>query len=162
MNKRFGFAAAAYFAVWAAVAGAVAYGILQAGYSAWIAVASALLLVAFLSGSLAYIAHGRRLRLEGKEPPSFFQFLFFPPGFPKFKEAAPRFEHFVVGIAAVITGVFFVFCGVALAVDAEWSRISQPVLVASICMVLAGTGALFLYLAWRLFAFSRKPPANVA
>jgi hypothetical protein len=154
MNRRLAFALAAYLTLWAAVAGGIIYGILQAGYPGWIAVVSAFLLFAFVNGSLAYLARVRRLKLEGKEPPPYLRFLFFPEGFPKFKEHAPRADHVFVGIAAAITGLFFMFCGVALAFGAEWSRISQPIMLACICVVLAGLGALFLYFAWRCFTFS--------
>jgi hypothetical protein len=162
MNKRLGFALAAYLAIWVSVAAGIVYGIVQAGYPAWVAVVSAFLLFVFVNGSLAYTARARRLRLEGKEPPPYFKFLFFPQGFPKFKEQAPKFDHFLVGIAAAITGLFFLFCGAGLAFGADWSRISQPMLVASICLVLAGIGAVFLYFAWRAFAFTRTRPTNVA
>jgi hypothetical protein len=162
MDKRSRFAFAAYLALWAAAAGGIIYGMLWAGYSAWVAVPSAFLLFLFLNGSLAYRARVRQLRLEGKEAPSYLQFLFFPQGSPKFKEPAPRSTHLLVGIAAALTGLFFMFCGVALAFDAEWSRISNPILAASICMVLVGLGALFLYLAWRLVAFRTRPRTNVA
>jgi hypothetical protein len=162
MNKRLSVALAAYLALWAAIAGGIIYGIVRVGYPEWLAVVCAFLLFAFVNGSLAYGARVRQLRLEGKEPPPYLRSLFFPQGFPKFTEQAPRADHFFVGIAAAVTGLFFVFCGVALAFDAEWSRISQPIMVASICAVLAGLGAGFLYLAWRLFAFSRRPPTHVA
>jgi hypothetical protein len=162
MNRRLAFALAAYLAMWASVAAGIVYGIVQTGYPAWVAVVSAFLLFVFVNGSLAYTARARQLRLEGKEPPPYFKFLFFPQGFPKLKEQAPKFDHFLVGIAAAVTGLFFLFCGAGLAFGADWSRISQPILVASICLVLAGIGAVFLYLAWRAFAFTRTPPTNVA
>jgi hypothetical protein len=160
MNKRLGLAA--YLALWAAVAGGVIYGIVRAGYSTWVAVAGAFLLFVFVNGSLAYRARVRQLRIEGKEVPRYLQYLFFPQGLPKFKQEAPRSTHLLVGIAAAFTGTFFVFCGVALAFDAEWSRISQPLLVAAICIVLTSIGVAFLYLAWRLLSFGRRSPTNVA
>jgi hypothetical protein len=161
MNKRLGFALAAYLAIWASVAAGLVYAIVHAGYPMWVAVVSAFLLFVFVNGSVAYRARVRQLRLEGKQTPPYVKFLLFPQGFPKFKEQAPKFDHFLVGIAATITGLFFLFCGAGLAFSADWSRISQPLLVASICLVLAGIGTLFLYLAWRAFAFTRTPPTNV-
>jgi protein-S-isoprenylcysteine O-methyltransferase Ste14 len=103
--------------------------------------------------------------MEGQDPPPYFQYLFFPRGVPKLKELreeAPRSTHLLVSIAAALTGVFFLFCGVALAFDADWSRISQPLLAAAICTVLGGVGAAFIYLAWRLLSFGRRLPTNVA
>ncbi len=152
----------AYLAVWVAVTGGVIYGIVRAGYSAWVAAGSALLFFFFVNASLAYWARVRPLRLEGKDTPSFLQFLFFPRGLPKYKEPAPRSTHFLVGIAALLTGGFLTFCGVALAFDAEWSRIEHPILAASICMALVCVGVLFLYLAWRLLVFGTKARSHVA
>jgi hypothetical protein len=165
MNKRLCVALAAYVALWMAVAGAVIYSVVRAGYSAWIAVACAYLLFLFVNGSLAYRARARQFRIEGEEPPPYFQYLFFPDGVPKlrdFKEEAPKSTHLLVGIAVALTGVFFLLCGVALAFDADWSRISQPLLAAAICIVLGSIGAAFLYLAWRLLSFGRRLPPNVA
>jgi hypothetical protein len=160
MNKRL--ALALYLTVWAVVAGGLIYGVVRSGYSVWVAVASALMLFIFVNGSLAYRARVRQLKMEGGKPPPYLQYLFFPQGVPKHKEDAPRSTHLLVGGAAAVTGVFFVFCGVALAFDAEWSRISQPLLAVAICLVLAGIGIAFLYLAWRLLAFGRRCSANVA
>ena len=126
-------------------------------YPLWAAVAAAYLLFLFLNGSLAYRSVSRRLTIEGKKPPPYLQYIFLPTGIPKFKEEAPRSTHVFVGVAALVTGAFFVFCGVALAFDAEWSRIAHPFVPAAICLFLAGIGAAFLYVAWRLFAFRRLP-----
>jgi hypothetical protein len=155
-------ATAAYLAFWAAVAGGIIYGIVQAGYATWVGVVFAFLLFAVANGSLAYRARVRQLNLEGKELPSYFHYLIFPQGSPKFKEAAPRFDHFLAGMVAALVGLFLLFCGVALAFDAEWSHVSQPILVASVCVIIAGIGASLLYFAWRCFGFTRKQPTNVA
>ena len=162
MTMRLRLALAVYLALWAAVAGGMIYGVVRVGYSAWVAVAFAFLLFVFVNGSLANRARVRQLRLEGKEPPRYLQYLFFPRGSPNFKQEAPRSTHLLVGVATALTGAFFVFCGVALAFDAEWSRISQSHLVAAICILLASIGAAFLYLSWRLLSFGKKSPANVA
>jgi len=162
MNKRLALATAAYLAFWAAIAGGIIYGVARGGYPSWVGAVCAFVLFAFVNGSLAYRARVRQLTSEGKQAPSYFRYLLFPQGSPQFKDAAPRFEHFLVGIASALIGLFLFFCGVALAFDAEWSRISQPVLVASICVSIAGIGALFLYLAWRCLSSIRKQPANVA
>ena len=162
MNTRLRLAIAAYSALWAAIAGSIIYGVMRAGYSALVGVTAAFLAFIFVNGSLAYVARARQLRREGKEPPRYFHYLFLPQGVPKFREEAPRSTHVLVGVAAALTGVFFLFCGVALALDGDWSRVSQPLLVATICIVLAGIGVAFLYLAWRLLSFGGKSHANVA
>jgi len=56
MSTRLRIALAAYLALWAAIAGGIIYGTVQAGYSAWVAVASAFLLFLFVNGSLAWIS----------------------------------------------------------------------------------------------------------
>lgn len=156
MSTRLRIALAAYLTLWAAIAAGVIYGVVRTGYSSWVAVVSTFLLFVFVNGLLAYRARARQLRLEGQEPPRYLQYLFFPQGRPKFKEEAPRSTHLLVGVPATLTGIFFMFCGVALAFDAQWSRISQPFLAAAICIVLTSLGAVFLYLAWRLLSFGKK------
>lgn len=155
MNRRI--ALALYLAIWAAIVIGVIWYMTQVGYSLWAAVVAAYLLFAFLNGSLAYRSLARRLRLEGKRPPPYLRYLFFPEGIPKFKKEAPRSTHVFVGIAALITGAFFVFCGVALTFDAEWSRIAHPLVAVGICLGVTSIGGAFLYLALRLFRFARLP-----
>ncbi len=155
MNKRT--ALTLYFALWIAIVTGAIWCMIQVGYPLWAAVVAAYLLFVFLNGSLSYGSVARRMRLEGKRPPPYLQYLFLPKGIPKFKEEAPRSTHVFVGVAAVLTGVSFVFCGVALILDAEWSRIPHPLVAAAICLGVTSIGAAFLYLAWRLFAFRRLP-----
>lgn len=162
MNRRLRFALAAYLALWATIGGSVIYGIVHAGYSASLAVVFSSLLFVCVNGSFAYRARSRQLRSQGEQPPTYLQYLFFPRGFPKLKQEASKSTHLLVGIAAALLGVFFVFCGVALAFDAEWSRISQPFLAVAFCIVLASMGAAFLWLAWRLLSFARQPRVDVA
>jgi len=151
--------ATAYLTLWAIVTIGIVYFAVHAGYP-WVAVICAYLLFVFLNGTLAYKARSHQLKLQGKDPPPYSRYLFVPSGFPRFKQEAPRFAHMVVGIAAAITGAFFVFCGVALALDAEWSRILNPILVAAICLVPTGIGGVLLYLAWRIL-ISGKRSTNV-
>ncbi len=155
MKKRF--ALTLYLALWAALAAGVIFGMSRAGIPIWAAIVCAHLLFIFVNGSLSYRSRTGRLKLEGKKASSYLQYLFFPNGIPKFNTEATKSECLFVGVAAALTGVFFVFCGVALTVDAEWSRIPDPFIAAAISLVLAGIGAAFLYLAWRLFAFKRLP-----
>ncbi len=161
MSTRLILGLTAYLSLWAAIAAGIIYGTVQAGYSVWAGGILAFLIFLFLNGSLAYRAKVRKMRSEGKEPPQYFQYIFFPQGRPKIKEAAPSSTHVLAGVAAAAIGLFLLFCGIALALSAQWSRISAPVLAATLCAVLAGIGALFLYFAWRCFVFVRKP-TNVA
>lgn len=155
MNKRI--ALTTYLALWVVLSAGVIYGVIRAGYPLWAALASAYLLFVFLNGSLAYLIRARLLRLEGKKAPPYLKYIFFPKGIPKFKEEAPRSAHVFAGVTVSLAGAFFVFCGVALSFDAEWSRISQPFIVAAVCLGFTCIGALFLYLAWRIFSYRGIP-----
>lgn len=160
MNKRL--VLTLYLALWAAVAGSLMYGTIRAGYSIWAATGFAFFLFFFVNGSLSYWGLVRRLKIEGREPPGYFRYLFFPKGLPKAKGPAPRSTHLLVGVAATATGAFFSFCGIALAFNIPWLLTDHPLFGASVCIVLAGIGGVFLYAAWRLFSFAKESSANVA
>lgn len=158
-----------YITLWLAVASGVIYGIVVIGTSAglalrysfglaWIVVT---LLFVFVNGSVAYRYRSRLLRLEGKTPPPYLQYIFFRNGFDNFKKElspknlkneAPRLLQIIVGILTAITGMFFVGFGVGLALDAEYSRIQQPIQAALVFMAIASIGVALLYLAWKMIA----------
>jgi len=158
-----------YITLWVAVASGVIYGIVVIGTSAglalrysvglgWIVVA---LLFLFVNGSVAYRFRSRLLRLEGKTPPPYLQYIFFRKGFDNFKKElspknlkneAPRSLQIIVGILTAITGMFFVGCGVALALDAEYSHIQHPIQAILSFMPIASIGCALLYLAWKMMA----------
>jgi hypothetical protein len=150
MNKRF--ALTLYLAVWAGISAGVIFGITRAGYPLWAAVSIAYLLFMILNGSLAYIFFARRRRLEGNEVPSYLRYIFLGSGTRKYKEGADRFTHLLVGVAAALLGAFLVFCGGALAMRVDWARMPHPFIGTAMCLVLAGIGVAFLYVAWRCFA----------
>lgn len=127
----------------------------------WLALLVVYLAFFFLNGALAYLHRSRLLRLEGREPPTYWRYLF-SGAVPNFKDEAPKPLQVVVGIAAAIGGVFFVACCVALAHDAEFSRIPHPIFVAVFCFVLAGLGATLLYVGWRLIAPKKVSPKDAA
>lgn len=155
MNKRS--ALALYLMVWAVVSEGVIFGMTQAGYPLWAALVFACLFFLLLNGSIAYRHRARQLNLEGKEAPPFLQYILLPKGSPKVEAEVLRYTHLLVGVLASLLGVFLVFCGVALAFDAKWSRIPDPLIAATLCLIPAGIGAALLYLAWRLFSFRRLP-----
>ena len=159
MNKRV--ALTLYLALWAALSAGVISGMTWAGCPFWIALPSAYLIFMLLNGSLAYRFRARQLKREGKEAPSYLRYLFLGRRIFRLTDDAPLSTHRFVGAAAALAGAFFVFCGVALALHGEWSLVSHPFIAASICLILAGIGAAFLYFAWRLFTY-RKPPDDAA
>ncbi len=153
---------AAYLAFWAAIAASVTYAVIRAGYSMWVGVGSAFVLFQISNGTLAYRIRAHRLRQEGKTPPPhLLQYIFFPRGAATLNDEAPKSIQYLVSLAAALLGAFFVFCGVALAIDADWSRISYPILAVAICVILGSIGAAILYGAWRILAASMKTPSDV-
>ena len=156
MNKHV--ALVSYFALWAAIAAGIVYGIVGAGYSVWRAAAVVYLLFFFLNGSMAYWARSRLLRREGREPPPYLQYLLFPNGAPKPKEEAPKLIQIIVGVVATLGGVFFVGCGGALFLDTDYSRINHPEVAAIIEIVLVGIGVALFYVGWRCIAPGNRPP----
>ena len=155
MNKRA--AITSYLLLWLAIAVAVTWGMVGTGCPLWVALVSVYFLFVFANGSLAYSVRARRLRAEGKSPPPFLQYLWNPTGVSMTKEKAPKSAHVLASIAAALTGAFFSYCGIALAYDAEWSRITHPVIAATICLALIGMGVALFYLAWRLIAATNRP-----
>ena len=150
MNKRV--ALTLYLGLWTGLSIGVIFGMTRFGYPLWAAAICAYLLFMFLNGALAYLHRSRQLKREGEEAPAYLRYLCIPRGFPKYTQEAPASTHALVGLAAAVAGLFFAFCGVALALDANWSQLQHPFIVIAICSTLAGIGAAFLYLAWRLFA----------
>ena len=150
-----------YIALWAVAVGGIIYWMRSSGYSLLVAVTCAYFLSVFVNNSITYIGHVRRFRSEGKKPIRYFRYLLFPGDISKLKEEAPRSIHLLVGIVALVAGLLFVFCGIALAFDAEWSRITNPFMAVALCFIPGGIGVVLLYTAWRLFAFRGRSQSNV-
>lgn len=159
MNKHL--AVTLYLALWVAFSAIVIYGMYHAGLPLWASLGTAYFLFVFLNGTLAYRFRVKQLRSMGKEAPPYLKYIFLPKGAKTFKDKAPRSTHIITAIAAALMGAFFMFCGVALSVDAEWSHIKQPLIAASLCLGLIAIGAFFLYLAWRIFS-SRETENDTA
>ena len=159
MNKRAPLIS--YLVGWALVAGCAIFAASRSGLPVWPVVVVLLLAFFVVNNALAYTAVSRRCRANGAQPPSYLNFLFRGLRSIKLNEAAPSATHVLVSAIAAALGGFLIFCGVALAVNATWSRITHPLVVASICLAPAVIGALCLWVAWRVFA--RRPHAsNVA
>ena|SRR5690348_8196833 len=159
MNKRA--LLISYLITWTLIAGCAILAAAHAGLSVW-PVAVVLLFAFFLvNNALAYASVSRRCRADGAQPPSYLSFLFRGVRSTKLNEAAPPATHVLVSAIAAVFGGFLIFCGVALAVDATWSRITHPLVVASICVAPVVIGALCLWVAWRVFA-RRRHASNVA
>lgn len=163
MNKHMAVAVGIYLTIWAVMAAGIIYGFVLAGYPWWLGLVATYFLFFFGGSSLAYMLRARQNRLEGREPPPYLTYLFFPQGVPKFKDIeAPKFIQVIVGIVAALGGVFFVGCGAALAFSAEYSRMPHPIVAVIICFVLVGIGVALTYVGWRLIAPEKRPPNDAA
>jgi len=151
-----------YLAAWAALLLGVIYWLRKSGVPVWAGIVGAWLLFMLVNGTLAYKARALRLRSEGKQAPSYFRYVFFPTGAPKFKDEAPTSTHYLVGVIALVAGAFLVFCGVGLAVSAQWSRMPHPIAAMGLCLIPSSIGVALLYFAWRCFAVRSSSSRNVA
>lgn len=140
-----------YLAAWALFAGWVILTAVRDGWPIWAVVGGILLLFVLANNALAYTSVSRSLRAEGKQPPSRFAFLTRGLRAARLNEVAPPSLHVLVSALAAGFGGFLVFCGVALALDADWSGAPHPVMIAVICAVPVATGAGCLWTAWRVF-----------
>ena len=159
MNKRA--LLISYLATWVLIAGCVIFAAAHAGLMVWPVVVALLLAFFLVNNALAYTSVSRRYRAGGARPPSYLGLLFRGVRFTKLHEAAPPATHVLVSAIAAVFGGFLIFCGVALAVDAAWPRITHPLVAASICVAPVVIGALCLWVAWRVFA-RRSHTSNVA
>ena len=156
MNKRA--LLISYLVAWALIASCAIFAATHAGLPVWPVVMGLLLAFFLVNSALAYTAVQRRCRADGTQSPSYLSFLFRGLRFTKLNEAAPAAAHVLVSAIAAVFGGFLIFCGVALAADATWSRLTHPLVVASICLAPVVIGILCLWVAWRVF--SRRTHAS--
>jgi hypothetical protein len=64
-----------YFFFWICFAAAIVFFGSSFGHSPWLMVGIALLVIFFVSGSIAHYVLSWKLRRDGKQPPSYFEFL---------------------------------------------------------------------------------------
>jgi hypothetical protein len=152
MNARVSLAL--YFVVWVGIAAAVIYLATALGYSLWLAAALAYLLFILVNGSLAYVFRARQLKREGKQPPSYLLYLFFPRGIRHTVEV-PRPLRLCLGVIVSVGGGVFV-AGSALALtDANFSRMPHPLAAVAMLLVL---GIAFAYVGVRLIIVENDEP----
>ena len=139
---------ALYFAVWAAVAAGLIYLVTDAGHPFWIAATLAYLLFWIGNGSLIYVFRARQLRREGKQPPSYLMYLFFPKGVRR-TVTVPGPLRVLLGILISLGGALFVVVGLILA-GSEFSSMPHPIGAGAMVLVLLVLGAAFVYVGSRL------------
>ena len=155
-----------YVAAWATVLISVVFALNFAGVSLWLSLVLAYLLFVILNGSIAYRYRAHKLRLEGKQPPSYFTYLFFPSRFQS-TVRVPRLIRVVLGIIVSLGGVLFLLMDVVLSLHLELSKVPHPIGTIILLLILALLGAGFLYVGVRLLImnddemlFKRSRPSS--
>ena len=150
MKRHLVFAAyIAYIGFWLVVASAAIYfgGVL--GLPWWKMFLVAYLLFFVVNGSLGYVYMSRRLESEGKAPPSYLFYLFFPKGVPF--SNVPLFR-IPLGVVIFLGGLSSIALSVALVLNPPERTLS---VVASIVFLLVA-GGLFMYMGAHLFRFTER------
>ena len=148
---------AIYVVFWAAVAGLVVIFMTRAGYSLWFAAVVAYLLFIFLNGSLAYRFRARQLRREGKQPPSYLAYLFFPKGL-RHTVAVPRLVRILLGVIIAVGGVLFVIGAALMLKELEFSSMLHPIRTIAAVGVLIVLGSVFAIVGFRLIIVENDEP----
>jgi membrane protein implicated in regulation of membrane protease activity len=148
-----------FIGVWGAIAVAVIYFASVTGYSFWVGAAVACALFFLVNGSVAYRFRARQLRQQGKEPPPFLVYLFYPKPI-NFKErvALPRPFRVLLGIVILIGGAFLVLTGTVLLFTLDLSKVPHPVGAVIALVVLASVGVGSLYVGVRLVVMKNDEP----
>lgn len=139
-----------YLGFWAAIVAGVISAITSIGYSFLLAWTLAFLLFMFLNGTLAYTLRARQLRREGKKPPPFLVYLFFPKGV-QATVAVPRAVRIILGIFVLLGGVFFLLASVLLIGRLDSSKALGLHGAIVLFLVLVMLGVVSVYIGFRLF-----------
>lgn len=158
MNTRV--AAGLYVGLWAAASAAVIYVVTGAGISLWLAAVLAYLLFLFVNGSLAYVFRVRQLRREGKPPPSYLSYLFFPKGLRETLSvrntvSVPRPIRVLLGLVISLGGAVLVVGGGFILNDPDFSRMPHPFVA---IFMLVAMGVAFAYVGLRLIIVKNDEP----
>jgi hypothetical protein len=154
-----GIAVAIFCGVWIAIAAVVIYFVSALGYSFWSGVAAACALFFLLNGSVAYRYRARQLRQEGKEPPPFLAYLFFPKPL-NFREPVRLSRPFrvLLGIVVLVGGVFLVLASTVILFTQDVSKFPHPVGGVIGLVVLASVGVGSVYVGMRLMVITDDEP----
>jgi len=150
-------AAGLYLAAWTAIATAVIYVLVRAGQPLWLALALASLLFIFVNGSLAYGVRARQLRREGKQPPRYLVYLFFPRGVQS-EVALPRPIRIILGIPIALGGALLLVFSCLMPLSTKLSQVPHPLGAVVLPLLLASLGAAFMYVGYRLLVMQNDEP----
>jgi hypothetical protein len=146
-----------FYFVWAALAAGIIYLVTDAGHSFWLAATLAYVLFIFVNGSLAYVFRARQLRREGKQPPSYLMYLFFPKGV-RHNVAVPRPLRVLLGILISLGGALFVIVGGLMLTAMDFWRMPHSIGAVAMLLVLLVLGAAFAYVGFRLIIVKKDEP----
>lgn len=153
MNLRI--ATGLYLGFWTAIVAGVIYVLTSIGYSFLLAWTLAFLLFVFINGVLAHTFRARQLRREGKAPPPFLVYLFFPKGV-QAKIAVPRVVRIILGIVVLLGGVCFLLAGVLLLDHLDSSQALGLHGAIVLLLVLVILGVMSVYIGFRLFVIKNN------
>lgn len=148
MNKRV--VAALYFALLAAIVVSVAFFAVHAGCPFWLSGLLASLSFIFINGSLAYAHRARKLKMEGKPPPPYLMYLFFPEGISSTVQV-PRLIRVILGLPVFLGGSALVLLDGLFLAHKNFSAILHSFGAIALHGVLMLFGAIFMYIGIRLF-----------
>lgn len=121
----------------------------------WIVVIGAVVVLFFLNGTLSYIYRARQMRSEGKEPPSYLRYMFFPVSFYG-RVPMPRSVRWPLGLIVFVGGLLFVLLGVALMLLVDPSKLAHPLLLLVPILIFAPLGAGIGYVGWRMLRMKNE------
>jgi hypothetical protein len=117
----------------------------------------AYLLFIFVNGSLAYRFRAQQLRREGKQPPSYLWYLFFPKGL-RHTVVVPRLLRVLLGIVISVGGVLFVIGGTLMLKELEFSFILHSIRALAAVGVFFVLGLAFAFVGFRLMIVENDEP----
>lgn len=137
--------AASYIALWFAVAAVIAYLGAKAGQSPWLIGGGVLALFFFINGAIAYLLRSRQLRREGKQPPTYIEYLFQTGK----REAVqplqlPALIRIALGLLVIFGAVLFIFGGGVFILNFD----RFAVLIVGLSFLILGVA--FAYIGYRV------------
>lgn len=121
----------------------------------WIAVIVVVVVLFFLNGSLAYLYRSRQMRSQGKVPPSYLRYMFFPVSFYS-RVPMPRPLRWALGLIVLGGGVLIILLGAVLAVIVDLSQIPHPVGAVVAFSVFILLGAAIGYVGLRMLRMKHE------
>jgi hypothetical protein len=97
------------------------------------------------------------MRSEGKEPPPFLVYLFFPKGMSA-RVPFPRPLRVIVGFVISLGGAALLVLGATIFAAVEFAKLSHPIAAAVVLVLFAALGVPILYVGFRLMVAKDDEP----